>query len=258
MHLFSRRVALIAVLMVTVPALAALPKLAELVQAKDIEPLVQDTISSLETDLADAATFEQAQTRVEHGAYTLALYAEAIAQADGSVAWSPRARAVRDLAIQLAKTKNYNEARSLLQKIKDVIAGSGAAAEGAEMSWEEVAPLAQVMKEVNLVNRTLRRYVRRESYFTRYRDRLDQAAVAMTVLAYIAAHDNSAAENPPQPIENAVQKYDAYSHDFIQLSKAALDAVRKGSYTDAQEAITKMQDVCAKCHEDFRPGIAID
>lgn len=258
MRTISPRVALAAVLVLAGSALAALPKLAELVQAKDIEPLVQDVIASLETDMADAATFRQAETRVEHGAYTLALYAEAVAQADGSVAWSARARAVRDLAIKLAKTKNYDEARELLEKIKGLISGSeGGVTGGSELPWEEVAPLQQVMKEVNLVNRTLRRYVRRESYFTRYRDRLDKAAVAMTVLAYIAAHDNSAAQEPPKPVENAVAKYDAYSQDFIRLSKAALDAVRKGSYSDARKAITEMQDVCAKCHEDFRPGVEL-
>ncbi len=238
------------------PVLAAVPKLAELVSAKDIDPLVRDVIDNLQTDLADAATFRQAETRFEHAAYTLALYAEAVAQANGSIAWSAQARAVRDLAIKLAKTKNYNQARDLLERIKNVVSGTApAGAAPAELAWEEVAPLVQVMKEVNLVNRSLRRYVRRERYFKRYRDRLDKAAVAMTVLAYIASHDNSAAKEPPKPIENAVQRYDQYSAQFVELSKLALDAVRKGSYDEAKAAVTKLQDVCAKCHEDFRPGI---
>ncbi len=249
---------LIVLTLLTVAPLLALdlPELGTVLKATDLEPLVQKVVGSLESDTADAATFRQAKTRVEHAAYTLALYAEAAAQADGAVAWKKNARAIRDLAIELAKTTNQSKARQLLDQIKQGLEGADLGQNGAEKSWEDVAPLLHVMKEVNLVNRSLRRYVRRERYFKRYHDRLEAAAVAMTLLSYIAAHDNSPAKEA-KDIPNPEAKYDEYSAQFFKLSHEVLGAVRANNFKEASSKVKALQKVCSDCHEDFRPDIEI-
>ncbi len=248
---------LLVAVLVAAPLLALdLPELAAVLKATDIDPLVEKVIGSLERDTTDAATYRQAKTRVEHAAYTLALYAEAVARADGSVSWKQNARAIRDLAIELAKATNQTKARQLLEKIKQGLAGASLGQNGAEKSWEDVAPLLHVMKEVNLVNRSLRRYVRRERYFKRYHDRLEAAAVAMTLLSYIAAHDNSPAKEA-KDVPNPEAKYDDYSVQFFNLSRETLQAVRANDFKQAAAKVKAMQKVCSSCHEDFRPDIEI-
>jgi len=244
-------------LVFSVPLLAIdLPPLSGVLKATDLEPLIQKLISSLETDTADAATFNQAKTRVQHAGYTLALYAEAVAQVDGDVSWKANARAIRDLAAQLGSVTNHAKARQLLEQIKSGLTGASVGQNGAAKSWEEVAPLLHVMKEVNLVNRSLRRYVRRERYFKRYHDRLQNAAVAMTLLSYIAAHDSSPAKDAKN-VANPVAKYEEYSVQFFQLARQALEAVRANDFKKASSSVKAMQKVCSQCHEDFRPDIEI-
>jgi cellobiose-specific phosphotransferase system component IIA len=234
-----------------------LPQLNTIVKATEVAPAVQDLLTQLETDLADPAGFRQSETRVEHSAYILALLMEGVAQTDGEVPWKGQARRAGDLALQLAKTKNYNEAKHLLATLKGVLQGkapeSGSAAPEPKR-WEELSPLLHVMKEVNLVNRPLRRYVRREAYFKKYREELHKSAAVMALLAYVAAHDSHAAEEAKKPVE----LYHKHSLEFVKQTQQTLEAVRAGDFKKALESVKELQNVCTRCHEQFRPDVVIE
>jgi len=218
------------------------PKAGSAGSASDLAAAAEDIVKNIDSKAAD--------DEIARKGYTLALVANAVAEADGEAKWKAAALGVRDTAITLAKgAKSQATVDKALKEITAAIE-TGKGAEGKPMKYLEIAPLEQVMKEVNDRNRPMTKNLR-GTQFARSKEQVTRDAHVWAVLASAARTDTKSAELAKKPQDD----FDKYANEFFNSSRSLAAAAKKGDQNAASEALKSARKACADCHSVYRPDI---
>ena len=110
--------------------------------------------------LIDAQVYMDKSRQITRDAHTLAALALVLAKHDQDHRLKARAQALLTAAQQLAKAKEYAAAKRAFEAVEDAANGEAPVA-AADVKWERIAGLGQMMKQVTFVNNRLRRNMRR-------------------------------------------------------------------------------------------------
>ncbi|MBI3463869.1 MAG: cytochrome c [Planctomycetes bacterium] len=229
------------------------PKPLALPPIDDLAAAAGAVADELAPALASADTFEKAKD-LKRPAYALALLANAVAMADGSVQWKGSAGQVRDAALRLARTESYNDASSAFGEIKDLLAGGATkASQGKPMTWVEIAPIKEFMVEVNVRNRALTKMVRTPAQFKQDAEKMRRNAAVLELFGSITA------EHPkPKDGKGSDEEWQKWSAAMRDGAAALAKAAKAGDAPAAKTALNKMRASCSDCHAKFRPDVADD
>ncbi len=232
-------------------ALADPVKPSQVASAGDLVAVVEDVVKSLEPTVASPQSFDKNKEEVEHKGYVIALIANAVSEAQGEAQWKGNAAAVRDKGIELAKAKSQANAAKAVQGIKDSMSAAkpSGGSSGAK-KYLDIAPLEQVMKEVNERNRAVTKNMRGTG-FSRNKEAIARDAEMFALLGSIAREDKQAAEKAKKP----QAEYEKYADELVAGSQQLAQAAKKADANGAKEAFNSVKKACSQCHAVFRPDI---
>lgn len=225
--------------------LAAAPvKIKEVAPVADLVTEAEAKIKAIEEALASEDKYQEAKaTALVRDAAVLAVLSQAIAESEEKAAWKASAPDLRDAAIGLGGAKSFDDAKKALAAIKEAHGGKAGGAK-LEAEWNKLGKFGAVMKEVNVRNGRLRRYVRKLP------DNPNDAARDASVLAVLAlvAHDDT------HEVKQAadVPEWQSLSKEFQSQMTAAAAAFNKKDAAGAKAGFDKANAACNSCHKKFR------
>jgi hypothetical protein len=227
-----------------VSGMPEVPPVSKFAPAEDLVAQAEQFLKDLEADTADEAAYKEGADKVAKDSNTLVVIALALGLHDQDNKFKANAAAMVKAAQEVAATKDLAGAKKAVAALKDASEGKGQAA-GA-LKWEKVASLAELMKQVPIINTKLKRTIKK---FSGKAKENAGATAVLAVIAQGAMADTSPAKNP----EQIKQWYDwsAKARDYAGEVNAAIHA---GNEAAAGEAMKKMAQNCDDCHAVFHPG----
>ena len=199
----------------------------------------------IEKDLSDPAEYGEArQGRVEKNASTLAVLALVLANHDKDSPSKLGAAGMLEAAQLLAGNAGKHEpAVQHFKAFHQARSSQG----GEPVSWEPVADLSVLMKQVPIVNNNLRRGVGGR----RFKRSIDRAAGLSATLAALA--QASAIDTQYCSDEEEESLWYAICGEMRDSAASVNAAVRNEDQAGAKAALAKLVTSCDKCHHRFRP-----
>jgi hypothetical protein len=184
------------------------------------------------------------QKRAKNDAHTLAVIALVLARHDEpnklqAAAFLPAVRRLADVA------GDYGPAVAALAEVKRVAAEGGPPA--ADVAWQTVAPLDALMRQVPIVNNSLRRGLD-ASRFKRQQKQTAAQAATLAAIAQAASFDLSDADDA------SADDWRALCRDMRDVAGQINSAVHAGDSSQAQTSAKRLAQNCDACHEKFRGG----
>lgn len=221
----------------------------------DLAAQLDKFMKSLDSDLADPDKYgDDQQGRVGKDANTVAALALILGKHDKKNKYQATAPAVITAARQLGdNADDYKTARAELDSLKKALAAADAAAADAAaapdadtLTWEPVADIVQLMKQVPVVNNSLRRGVTGRR-FKRSLDKNAGYAATLAAIAQASMHDTDYCED-----EDAERDWIRICAEMRDAAAAVNRAVRKGDQDTAKQGLARLVETCDACHEQFR------
>jgi len=222
----------------------AQPSPSKYAPAKDLLAEMQELRDHIRLDLEDQARYgKYQQQRIEMDANTLAALALVLGMHDQASSVKRNAGSIIAASEKLAGgAKDYEQAREALAALEKQLAGQG---DGEKLQWRPVADVAQLMRQVPIVNNNLRRGVEGRR-FERSKEKNARYAATLAAIAQASAADTSYCADEAD--EKAWRKYCA------QLRDAAASVgqhVRGGDQQRAVAALGAVAESCNACHHAF-------
>lgn len=213
--------------------------------AADLISQVDDFVSSLDMDLEDKDDYgEDRQTRVAQDASTLAAVALVLGKHDEKNKLQAAAPALIKASRDLAdNASDYDAAKQALAEVHAALKSTG---DGAQLEWTEVADLSLLMKQVPVVNNTLRRGVTGRR-FERSVDKNAGHAATLAAIAQAVIVDTAYCAD-----EAGEARWAEICIDMRDAAAEVSQAVRKVDQKAAEAALAKLVTTCDACHHEFR------
>jgi hypothetical protein len=243
----------------------AAPRVSTFAPAADLVRQADQYIHRLENAVQSEEQYKDDQDKIAKEANTLVIIALALGLHDQSNKYQAQAGALMKAAQELAATMKKieeqkgkkQEGRADFESVKKAVAMVREAAEGrgmgkAELKWQKVASLPELMKEVPRVNNNLKRYVKPE----KFKSKAKEAEGCTAVIAAIAQGtmaDTSEAKNPEQ-----VKQWYKFSAEMRDAAGTLNAAIHKGNQSAATAAMKRLAQSCEDCHKIFHPGVIAD
>lgn len=213
--------------------------------AKDLIEQVNFFLGRIETDLENKDAYEkEVQERVEKDANTVAVLGAILGTHDEKHDKMAGAPALVVGAKEIAKNaKDHAKASEGLQKAQaalEVTSGGG------KVGLEGVADLGQLMKQVPIVNNSLRSGVT-GARFARLKEKTAQTASTLAAIAEVSAYDESYASDDE---EKALWMKICF--EMRDASAAVAKATRAGDQDTAKKELDRLVKTCDDCHHKFR------
>lgn len=213
--------------------------------AKDLIAQVNFYLEKLGGDLEDDSAYgDEQQANVLKDANTLVVLGTALGLHDEQHDLKAGAATLTAAARELAK--NVKDHAQASKALKNAQAAVEATSGEGKTSWDDTADLAQLMKQVPIVNNSLRQGVTGQR-FARLKEKTAQTAATLAAIGEASAHDTSFVSD------------DADKPTWVQISQQMRDssaAIAKFVRAGDQAAATKELDVlvktCDDCHHKFR------
>lgn len=212
--------------------------------AKDLLAQVDELVGRLEIDLETEADYgEDAQQRVAKDAGTLAAVALVLGMHDEEHRLKGSAASIVAAARKVgAGAKDYAKSKAAMAELETALAATGG---GEKLAWKPVADVAQLMKQVPIVNNNLRRGVEGRR-FAREIDKNASYAATLAAIAQAAAFDTTYCAD-----EAEEAKWRELSTALRNASAAVGKQVRAGDQEAAVKALEAVETSCTNCHEAF-------
>jgi cytochrome c556 len=213
--------------------------------AEELLGLVEEYVEKLRGSLRDEESFQSGQPRLKKEASTLACFAVALGLHDMDNRLKGSAAMLLAGAQQLAAAENLESSRAAMSQIESALGGNSASP--AELSWNKVASLEQLMKQVTFLNARLKRAARGGP---RFASSAEEAAGYATTLAVIA----QAITADTHEVKDAadIPKWFEYCAQMRDTAGEAASALRARNAEAAQMALARMEQSCNACHKTFR------
>ncbi|HTU26495.1 MAG TPA: hypothetical protein VMF30_13905 [Pirellulales bacterium] len=227
------------------PAAAGEPKPSQYAPAADLIDQAEYYIGRIGEALTDEKEFnEDLQKRTANDANTLAVIALVLAKHDeaNKLQAAPFLPATRRLAEVADK---FGPATAALAEVKKAAEAGGAPA--ADVAWEPVAPLDSLMRQVPIVNNSLRRGLDPNRFKRQQKQAAGQAAT-LAAIAQAAQFDLSDADDA------SAADWRALCREMRDAAGGVNSAVHAGDPSGAQAGAKRLAQNCDACHEKFRGG----
>ena len=223
------------------------PKVSTFAPAEDLVNQLDKYLGDLDEGTKDEAAYKDAKDNVGKQSNTLIVIALALGLHDEENKYKANAGAVIKAAQEVAASKDLASAQKAVAGLKDAVAGKGQAA-GA-LNWEPTASLAELMKQVPIINTKLKMNLKGTKFKSKAKDTQGHTAVLAAIAqAAMADTKGAKADNP----EKAKQWYD-WSVKARDHAGEVNAAIRAGKSDVAEDAMKKMAQNCDDCHAVFKP-----
>ena len=235
---------------VLTPAYAAAPaKLSDIADASDISAEAERKIALLGEFTKNKAEYERVAKigDVKQAAGVLAVMAQSLVEHDKLGDIKVAAADLRDAALEIRKSKDFDSAKAGLEKATSAWEGKAAGA-SKEADWTKLTGMHGMMEEANARLSKLRRTA---SNMRRGRKvDLDEAmghAVTLAVLGLPMHVDTHEVKKDEQ-----IKEWQEYSMMYRTATTDLVKAIRANDGKAAYSAWTATGKSCSKCHEVFR------
>jgi hypothetical protein len=211
---------------------------------QDIRQQLNYFFDELRRDLADEAQYDaDHQGRVANNANTLAVLAQTLANYDADVPEKKNAAGLLQGSLELAgAADSFAKAKAAWAKLE----AARTASSDPQPGWEPVADLAVLMKQVPIVNNSLRSGVTSRR-FERSADRTAGFAATLAAIAQASSVDFNYCSGPEDEQE--------WRRICVEMRDACADvnqAIRKLDQAAAQTGLDRIVKTCDACHHRFR------
>jgi hypothetical protein len=237
--LFSLAVSIVAVATLWADPPAA-PKASTFASADALTAAADEYLSDLGPLIASEAEYTKNKDQASQKANAITALAQVLGNHDEDSHWKPAAAQSMAASVALSRAKDYAAAKAAYDQLT-VAAKSTTAGEAPKM--EKVARQGMLMEEVQLLNNSLRRGLKR---IARTKEAGARDAAVLAAFAHVTIYDTHEVKNPadhPQWYEMAAE-----------LRAAAADLSAKYAAADeagAKTALDRVEKSCAACHEKF-------
>lgn len=224
---------------------AGQPKPSQYAPAADLVEQADFYIGRLGEALANEKEFDKdVQNRAKNDAHTLAVIALVLARHDEpnklqAATFLPAVRKLAEVA------GDHGPAVAALAEVKRIAAEGGPPA--AEVAWQPVAPLDALMRQVPIVNNSLRRGLDANRFKRQQKQTAGQAAT-LAAIAQAASFDLSDADDA------SADEWRTLCHEMRDVAGQINSAVHAGDPSQAQAGAKRLAQNCDACHEKFRGG----
>ena len=224
----------------------AAPQVSSFAPAEDILSQVDYYTDRLATAVADKDGYTKSkQKRVAKDGNTLSVLLLALGMHDQDHRLKASAAVLLPLAQRLAESSgDYDTAKPAYDALAEVL--QNGASGGPTLTWQKVASLGQLMKQVPTINNRLRRSLR-ESRFEKDTAKSAGYAAALAVIAQAAMADTHEVKNPAD-----TDKWYQYCAEMRDAAGAINAAIRKKDFEAATIAGKQLKGLCKQCHDVFR------
>lgn len=220
------------------------PKVSSFAPATDLAGQLEAYVDGLQEGVKDAAGFEEAKSKLTKDANTVLLIALGLGLSDKESAYKEAAPALVEASKKLMAAKDYEAAKGGVQAIKEAMTSKG---DPSKLSWKDAkdASLAELMKQVPLINTKLKRNLRQ------FKQRAKETAGQTAVIAVIGQGSMPLAGETQKPSEaEAWFKHCTQMRDAAGAVNAAIHAKDQKA---AEKAMTDLAQSCDDCHAVFNP-----
>ena len=213
--------------------------------AKDLISQLEFFLDRIEQDLEDPDEYiDEQQKRVAMDASTVAALAAVLGIHDEEHALKAGAPALVQHAKGVAKNaKDHAAAKAEFDKAKQALEVTSG---GGMVKLAGAADLAQLMKQVPIVNNSLRSGVT-GTRFDRLKDKSAATAATLAAIAEVSAHDDSYCVE-----DGDLAKWQKICFEMRDASVAVANATRAGDQETAKKHLDRLVKTCDDCHHAFR------
>jgi hypothetical protein len=215
--------------------------------AKDAIAQVEFYLGRIGEDLADAGAYgDEQKQRILKDANTLAVLGALLGMHDEQHAHKAGGPALVAAAKEIAKsTDDHAKATAALEKAKQALKATSG---GGKLGWENVADLAQLMKQVPIVNNSLRAGVT-GARFDRLKEKTAQTAATLAAIAEASAYDSTYVSDKAD-----TEAWQKICFEMRDATAAVAKATRAGDQATAKKELDRVVLTCDACHNKFRDG----
>jgi hypothetical protein len=220
------------------------PKASSYAPAADLAAQVDFYLNRLSESLANQAEYDGAkQSRVHKDASTVAALVLVLGRHDEPNKYQSAAASMIQAAQALVEGgEDFGKARSAL----DALNQAAASGKGDAPAWADVAPLGALMKQVPIVNNSLRRSLE-PSRFKKLSAQVAQQAATLAAIAQASLFDESMVSDAADT--DKWRQFCAQMRDAAGAMNSAAHAGDQAATAAAQKRLTQS---CDACHAVFR------
>ncbi len=225
------------------------PKVSSFAPAKDLASQIDFYVGRLDEALAKKDDFDGAnQSRAVKDAHTLAVISLALGMHDEEHPLKEGAVPMLQAAQALATAATAEDFDAAVKAFADYKAARGSpSTSGRSLTWQKVADLGALMKQVPVVNTNLKRGVTDERRFKKQLEESAGQSATLAAIAQAAMFDTSAVKDPVD-----LEQWQKYCAEMRDAAAAVNTAVRAGDQAQATAAFSRMAKNCDDCHGVFR------
>jgi hypothetical protein len=211
---------------------------------EDLRGQIESFVEELEDDLEEEAEYtESHRNRVELNASTLVVLGQTLGMHNEDDPLKASASQLIEASLDLFdNADDFAAARESLADVKAALTSQA----GGEVDWEPLADLPSLMKQVPIVNNSLRRGVMGR----RFERMIDRSAGEATTLAAIAHVSMYCLDYCGDEEDEALWK--KVCADMRDAAIQVRVAVRRNDKESAVAGLAKLVETCDACHDTFR------
>ncbi len=219
------------------------PKVSTFAPAPDLVAQVDYYKKRIEDAVASEADFDEAkQARIKKDASLIAILALHLGLHDSDNPLKKSAGGIVKAAQQLTNAADYQSAHSGYSNLEKALKGE---TKGEELKWGKVAALGQLMKQVSVINASMKRGLQSSRLKSQAKKTSGESAT-LAAIANALPFDTHEVKN-----ETDLPSWYQYSAEFRDSAGALNAAIKTGETAKVGAALKRMSTSCETCHKKF-------
>jgi hypothetical protein len=220
------------------------PKVSTFAPAEDLASQLEAYVGEFQSVVKSESEYKEFATKLSKDANTVLLIALALGVHDTDNKYKQAAPALVDAAKTVMAAKDFQAAKAAVKAFE---AAMTANANAAELSWNDTrdASMAELMKQVPLVNTKLKRYLRK------FKEKAEATSGQTAVIAVIAQGSMPLTGQTEKP--NEVELWYKRCAEMRDAAAAVNSAIHAQDENAAEKAMKDLATSCDDCHAVFSP-----
>jgi hypothetical protein len=215
-------------------------KLATIASADALAAAADEYLKDLAPLVADEAAFTKNKEQAAQKANAIVALAQVLGNHEDDSRWKPAAAQSMTAAAALSRAKDYATAHAAFEQLS---AASKSTVAGPAPKWEKAARQGMLMEEIQLLNNSLRRGLRR---IARSKESGARDAAVLAAFAQATIYDTHEVKN-----EADHPKWYELATEFRAAAAELSARYAAADEAGAKAAIDRVEKSCAACHEKF-------
>ena len=222
-------------------------KISSFAPTKDTIAQVKAFMKAIGKDLSDKEDFgEDQHNRINLNGQTVAVLALTLGMHDEKNDVKSNAGEVFDAAIELAdNAESFDDAMASFQKLEKALEVKDLSKR--KLSWDESVDIAALMKQVPIVNKSVRRGVDDERRFERTAKKTAQKVVTLAAIAHVSMMNTDYCSD-----EDDEKEWKKICADMRDACTDVYKALMAKDQKKAQAGNDRVVETCDACHHKFR------